>query len=270
MSVNAIYQHFSDQVADAGTAIVQSGTEDTAYPVANLYDFNPAKPAKLTTTTGAWRWDFGAAQRIDLVAIIHHNLTAGLEVRIQGNATDAWGAPTFNQAITIPAYFGDGFPVNPWLDLTDKAAYSTSGFRYWRLVVVGTNGAPIAIGEVWLGALKRSLSPNLDWGLKRQTERATVEHSTDFKVVNVYDLAVTVRRIAGSIEGSTDVQATAIHDWWRDTRGRVRPFLLMPNGDENDAWLVRWGQTMNERLFDTLDRNPATMEFEELGRGMVL
>ena len=66
----------------------------------NIYDGNPAKPAKLTTTTGAWRWDFGGAKQLDVAAIIHHNLTAGLNVRIQGNATDAWGAPSLDQATT--------------------------------------------------------------------------------------------------------------------------------------------------------------------------
>src|SRR5438552_2828835 len=100
---NLIYQVPTDNLAATGTLTVQSGTEDTAYPKANIYDGNPAKPAKLTTTTGAWRWDFGSAKQLDIVAVIHHNLTAGLNVRIQGNATDAWGAPSLDQAFTIPA-----------------------------------------------------------------------------------------------------------------------------------------------------------------------
>lgn len=269
MAVNVIYQLNSDQVADSGSLTVQSGTEDAAYPKANLYDSNPAKPAKLTTTTGAWRWDFGVAQRIDLVALIHHNLTAGLEVRIQGNAADAWGAPTFNQVITIPAYLGDGYPSNPWLDLTGLAAYSTGGFRYWRLVVVGTNAAAIAIGEVWLGALKRSLTPNIDWGARQPFERKTVEHRTDFGVSNIYDLGVTIRNMQGQLD-TTDAQAALIQAWWRDTRGRVRPFLLVPNGDVNDAWLVRWTKNQIEPTLNNIDRNVFQMEFEEVGRGLLL
>src|SRR4051812_22337747 len=113
---NFIYQKPTDNVADAGVVAVNTGAADATYPASYLTDKNPARPAKLTGTTGSWVWTFAAPQRLDLVALIHHNLTAGLDVKIQGNATNVWGAPTLSQAITIPAYRGD-FPTNPWLDL---------------------------------------------------------------------------------------------------------------------------------------------------------
>lgn len=268
MSVNVIYQKLTDQVADNAASVIAT-TEDAAYPAANLYDFKPAKPAKLTGTTGNWVWDFTIAQRVDLIALIHHNLTAGLDVRIQGNATNSWGAPTLTTAITIPAYRDDGYPVNPWRDLTGVAGYSTSGFRYWRLVVVGTNAAAIAIGEVWLGSTKRTLDPNVDWGVHRIHERKMVEHETDFGVVSAYDLGVTVRKLTGNLD-TTDAQRDLVLAWWESTHGRVYPFLLIPNGDENEAWLVRWGRSMHDTTFDLIDRNTIPLEFQEVGRGLVL
>jgi hypothetical protein len=269
MPVNTIYSHASDDVAPNATITVNTGTEDPAYPKANLVDFVPAKPGKLTTTTGSWVFDFGSAQRVDIVALIHHNLTPGLEVRIQGNASDSWGSPTFNQPITIPTYREDGFPVNPWLDLTGLSGYGTGGFRYWRVVVVGVNGAAVAIGEVLLIKLKRSLDPNINWGERRQEDRKLVEHRTDFGVSTIYDLGVTVRELNGDVDAS-DTQKAAIQSWWRDTKGRSRPFLLVPDGLVNDAWMVRWKDTKLDVQLQFLDRNPIQLGFEEVSRGLVL
>jgi len=267
MPVNAVYQHYSDNVTP--NASIVATTEDSAYPAENIANLNPAKPAKLTGTTGNWVFDFTSAQRVDLVAIIHHNLTAGLEVRIQGNATDSWSSPTFNQQITIPAYKEDGYPTNPWLDLRALSGYSASGFRFWRLVVVGTNGAAVAIGEFVMGSLFRSLDPNIDWGVKVREDRRVVEHTTDYGVSNIYELGVTVRGFQGSLD-SPDTQADALDAWWRDTRGRVRPFLLVPDGTVNDAWFVRWASTQKEITRQFIDRNTIPVEFAEVGRGLTL
>ena len=266
---NLQYQHFSDNKAPNATVTVNTGTEDAGYPAANIKDRNPAKPAKLTTTTGSWVFAFGSAQRVDIAAIIMHNLTAGLEVRIQGNATSSWGAPTFNQAFTIPAYRDDGFPVNPWLDLTGLSGYSASGFQFWRIVVVGVNAAAVAIGEVWLGALKRTLTPNISWGERQQEQRTLVEHSTDFGVDTIFDLGVTRRNLEGDID-APDSTRDSLRIWWRDSRGRANAFLIMPDGAVNDAWMVRWANPDQEVQFDFFDRNTVNLAFQEVSRGLVL
>jgi hypothetical protein len=267
MPINAIYQYATDNVAGLGTLVAT--TADGAYPVANLVDLNPAKPAKLTGTTGNVRWDFAAAQRIDLAAIIHHNLTAGLNVRLQGNATDVWSAPTLDAAFTIPAYREDGYPSNPWIDLTLAAGYTATGFRYWRLVVVAANGANVAIGDVWLGMTKRTLTPNISWGETQTEERALIEHLTDFKVATIYDLGVTVRGLTGELDW-TDSNRAIYDAWWRSCRGRVRPFLLIPNGTVNDAWLARFVEPEKAITLEFLDRNRIPVAVRELGRGLVL
>lgn len=266
---NLQYQHYSDNVAPNATVTVNTGTEDTSYPAANIKDRNPAKPAKLTTTTGSWVFAFGLAQRVDIVSIIMHNITAGLEVRIQGNATNSWGAPTFNQVITIPAYRDDGFPVNPFLDLTGLSGYTTSGFLFWRVVVVGVNAAAIAIGDVWLGKLKRTLSPNINWGENQKEDRKLIEHSTDHGVDTIYDLGVTRRSIQGETD-TTDATRDAIRTWWRDARGRAQAFLIIPDPAVNDAWLVRWAEPDQNVRLDLTDRNTISLQFLEVSRGLVL
>lgn len=259
----------TDNVAPAATLSIQSGSGDATYPPANLVNLNPAKPSKLTTTTGAWVFDFGSARRIDVAAIIHHNLTAGLNVRLQGNATNAWGGPTLDAPFTIPAYFDDGFPTNPWIDLTGVAGYSVSGFQYWRLVVVGVNAAAVAIGEVWLGSTKRVLSPNIIWGERANEKRPLVENRTSYGVSQIYDIGTTIRKFTGQID-TTDAGRDTLRSWWRDTRGRFYPFLLVPDLDNNDALYVRWSTEDLERVLQFLNRNTLTLEFEEVSRGLPL
>lgn len=264
-----VYSHFSDNVAPEATITVQSGTLASGYTAEAVADRNPAKPSILVETTGAWQFSFGSAQRVDAVFLPMHNLDAGLEVRIQGNAAAAWGAPSLNQAITIPTYREDGFPVGSWLDLTDKAGYLVGGYQHWRLVVVGVNSAPVAIGEFGLVRVKRVMDPNISWGVMDSEDRKIVEHQTDYGVATIYDLGVTKRRLTGDVD-ATDASRTAIRSWWRDARGRSNPFYIAPDGTVNDAMMVRFVDTKLDVQLVQVDRNTIQLGFEELSRGLVL
>lgn len=263
---NLLFQKPTDNIAAAGTVAVTSGTEDTAYPAANLVDLNPAKPAKLTTTTGAWRWDFGSAVNVDFVAIIHHNLDAGLNVRIQGNAADAWGAPTIDQAITIPTYRSDEFPVNPFKDLTGIAPRS---FRYWRLVIVGVNSAAVQIGEVWISATKRTLAVNIRWNYEENDDQPLIEHLTDFHVRTVYTYGVSIRRFVAQLT-TTNAGALEIYDWWRSCRGRAHPMLIALDADVNDCMMARFNMSFLKSNREFTDYNPIDLDLLEVSRGLVL
>lgn len=265
----ALYAKWSDNVAPNATGVaVNSGTEDPDYPAANLNNQVLALPAKLSTTTGAWVFTFSGLQRVDLVAIPHHNLAAGLEVRIQGNATDNWGAPSLNTTITIPAYRGDGFPPGAWKDLTGVAGYTTAGYQYWRLVVVGVNTANVAVAELYLVARKRTLNPNVNWGVRFSESRPIIENRSDYGVSTIYDLGVTFRKLAGEVDtsdaGRADIQAL-----FQDCRGRARQFLFIPDEDLNDAWVVRWTSDLDPTL-NQIDRNTIPLAFDEVSRGLVL
>lgn len=267
MSVNAIYQHYSDNVAPLAT--ITGSAEDSTYPPSYLANLNPAKPAKLTTTTGWFKFNFGADQRIDILGIIHHNLDEGLEVRLQGNATDSWVSPTVNELVPVPAYREDGYPLNLFLDVTLATNYSTGGLPWWRVLFVTANGEHIAIGEIWLGQTKRTLSPNISWGAVLTEERKIVEKSTDFGVTNIYDLGVTVRKVKGDLD-SDDAQASAFWSWVRDARFRVRAFLVLINPETDDPMLVRFLKPTQEVAQVVTDRNTIQIELLELGRGLVL
>lgn len=263
----AIYTHYEDNVAPNATVTVNTGTEDPDYPAANLVDLNPAKPAQLTTTTGSWVFDWGAAQRVDWVLLPMHNLTAGLEVRIQMNATSSWGSPTVNEQITIPAYLGD-HPVGSWLDLTNKTGYTTSGLRYLRLVVVGVNAAVVKVGELCIYNVKRTLNPNVSWGAQMPSDRLSTVNTTDAGVELVYDQGVTVQSFRGDLD-TTDAGLAAVRAWWHSCRGRVRPFGLVPDEDVNEAWMAKWAGGIDPTLVIN-NRNTIPIQLKEASRGLAL
>lgn len=264
----AVYGHYNENVAPSATVTVQSGTEDPDYLAANLVDLNPSKPAQLTTTTGAWLFDWGAAQRVDWVLLPMHNLTAGLEVRVQMNATDSWGAPSLNTTIVIPTYREDGLPVGSWRDLTGVGGYLVGGYRYLRLVVVGANAAAVKVGEFLIFSQKRTLNPNVSWGAQEPEQRLAQVNQTDAGVKMMYDLGTTLRTFRGELD-TTDAGLAAVRSWWRASRGPVFPFGFVFDEDVNDAVMARWGGTIDPTRAIN-DRNTMPIAIEELSRGLVL
>lgn len=265
---NAIYCRPTDIVTASAT--MTGSAEDATYPATYTGDLNPAKPGKLTTTTGWFKYAYGSAQRVDLVALIHHNLTAGLEVRIQSSTLSDFSVLAVNELIVIPTYHEDGFPVCPFLDLTSKSGYLVGGHRYWRINVVGVNAAAVAIGEVVLVSTKRSLSENISWGAVEEEEHPLIEHRSDHGVSTVYSLGTKWRTISGEID-ATDAGAASLLSLKRDARGRARAFLFVLDPAVNDAWFVRMVNPKLPRQSVTIDRSIVqSFALEEVSRGLPL
>lgn len=262
---SAVYGKPSDNVAGNATITAQSGTVDTDYPLSNLVDDNPAKPGKLTTTTGRIMFDFGSAQTIQLIALIHTNLTAGLTVKIQANATDSWATPSVDLAITIPTVPDDDYPLNPWLDLSG-AAYS---YRYWAIYISGTNASPVAIGEVWMQATKRSFTRNILWGCQEMEVHPAVEHATTYGVSTVYSLGPRMRAVRGSVRANQTAAAELLA-LERDAQHRGLPFLFILDPAVNDALYVRWASPPFLKTNVFLQTRPIDVAFEEVSRGLYL
>jgi len=233
-----LYQHGDDNVAPNATWTVESGTEDTDYPAAYIADEIFTKPAKLTTTTGAWQANFGASrQRVDLVALGVHNISAGATVKVQGNDSPVWTTPTLDTTLTIAAADSDGRVCHAWKDLTGVTGYTTAGFYYWRIAVTASNTSLVNVGEVWLGKLKRTMDRNYRWEYETSETRRTVEHVTQYGMRTVYDLLVRQRQFIATVRAS-DTGLSAIREWHRSAKGSVRPVLFMPDATVNDAWWV--------------------------------
>jgi hypothetical protein len=234
----AIFAHGLTNLASAVTPAIGGGSENADFPRANLGDLNPANPFKFTTDTGALVYDFTSPQAVQLVALIHHNLSAGLNVRWQGNATDSWGAPSLDQAFAIGAASVDNYRPNAWLDLS---ALSHT-FRFWRLVVVDPNAAAIVLGDLWFSTPKRSFVHNYsvpyDLADVRPARRALV---TRGGVRFTYPGAGRQRALDSQVMTS-EAGLEALRDWHRSTNGGDRPSLFIPDPDASvrDAWLGTW------------------------------
>jgi hypothetical protein len=236
MSTTVLLQYPDDNVAPSAATIgVNSGTEDSDYPAAYLADGRPGRPAKLTTTSGSWVFAFAAAQRIDLIALGAHNLTAAT---LEGNSTNAWSAPAFSAALTIPARTADGHSVNAWRDLTAVSGYAVGGFAYWRLVVSGS--APCAVGEVWLGSQVRVAEHNYRWGFTRAETHPSLMHLTEALVPHAYAIGSRQRRLQVEFQAS-ESGATQLIEWARALRGSALGGLCIPDSTTNDAWWIHQG-----------------------------
>jgi hypothetical protein len=249
--VNAIYQHRSDNVARATAAItVGTGTAPSGYGPTLLVDENPARVAKITAGTAAWVFDFGTAQRVDLAALIHHNFDTGGDVRLQGNATNSWGAPTFSAAFVIPTWQAAGtptrWPVNPWMDVSAQSGYSAGGFRYWRVVITG-NSQNVELGQVWLSPTIRRLTVNMESGQEEARNRGLVRNTTSFDVDTIYPRHNPRWSTVFALPTVDQTLRTALQQQWDDVGGQTYPWLLVPNGDMNACYLVRWSMP-EERL----------------------
>jgi hypothetical protein len=202
------------------------------------------------------------------VAIVHHNIDAGLNVRWQGNATNAWGAPSIDQAITIPTYEQGSprWPINPWLDLTGITPRS---FRFWRLNFPVLNSVPIQLGQLWIGSTKRSLTHNYSWGFQIGTEQRVIEHETDYGVSTIYSLGSKIWDFTATLRTS-DAGMVSVVDWFDACNGRALPTLIVRDPAVNEARLVRWNTTRRQVQYDFKNDNVFQAAWREVSRGLVL
>lgn len=237
------YARYDDDLCIASPPTVTASAADSDYPVANLISENAGKPAKLTTTTGNWVLDFGAAVVPVMGILAFHYIDAGLEVRIQGNAADSWASPSYNQTITIPAKRKDGPSTQKWTNNAVLTIAGSPSYRYWRLVVVGTNSQVIAVGRFLLLSAIRTIGFLLDSGINQSDDAGEIVQITELGVETFYVLGGPRRGVSG-VCMATDTAASgitnaddfrALHE---TSEGRAHPFVLIPFGTE--PWLVRF------------------------------
>ena len=260
-----LYQHPADLAE--GTWTVETGVEDSEYPAAGLGTVDLTRPAKLTGMSGAWVFDAGSADPLALVAIPHHNLDEGLDVRWQMHTVlGDWANAPEDRAIVVPASSEDGYGAGLLLLLTDVE----TSYRYRRLVIGEANSAPPAIGLVWQGRTSRTLSLSQSPGLGVIPERPIVAHRTEGRAVLVYDVGVTVRALQGSVTDAP-AGAAAVHAWWLAARGRARPFVIALDDEvEAAVWLARFAAPALARQWPQPPYRVLELALEDVSRGLVL
>jgi hypothetical protein len=262
---NAWYSRWSDNVLRKVTPTMPVGALlSSNFPLTHLVDEAPASLCRLSGTTCRFVWDKGIATKIDWALIGQHNLDAGLSgVLFQGHTSDAWTSPALSAAFTIPGADADGFRINPRLDLT---GISSRTFRYWSMTVSVANSSALSFGEIMAFGTKRVQTPNVSWEVETQEERAVVHMATKAGAGGAYDEGVWQRELTGEVDCS-DAEAAELRTWYRDARGTARIFAYVPDGDVNDAWIVKFGMPLRRR-WSFLDRNIFPFRLVEAARGI--
>lgn len=248
---------------------VNVGTADAEYPAAYLIDEQPERPAKLIETSGAWVADIGVANAPEIAAVIHHNFTAGSNVRLQGHSSNAWGAPAVDLPFTVPARYPDLFTANLWLDLkTLIPVAATRTLRYWRLVQLSVNTAPLAAGEWVLYSAKRDFGVrDIQWGSDRSWKRPVIKHDTELMNRRKFDLGTTLRTMSFTVQPDATYLAE-LDAWFRSAQGAYRPFLVVPANTDVDPWFVEFEDDDVSYARQHPNFYPARVKLREVGRGL--
>lgn len=184
-------------IPGAPSAITSSTAVDADYPLANLHDGDPTSPTRWTTAAAARIvWDLGGGSpsvTIEGLLVVVHTLYEGQTLTVQGNATNAWGAPAFSQAITIGAYQG-GLPNNVLVDLR-ATTLATLGYRYVSLLLPDHVTGGHAIGEVCWISRWTAPSVSAGWPVQRSDVRRISVNATSYGVAHVIDRGVRQRRL---------------------------------------------------------------------------
>jgi len=124
--------------------VITSSTSATGYPAANaaLNDHVRVwRPGSLATGR-MWKADFGTAKTVNFAFVPRfHNLQTGASLRIEGNATDDWGAATVIEYLAVTA---------------GKAAckkFTGGSLRWWRWAITDETNPDgyIEIPLFWMG-----------------------------------------------------------------------------------------------------------------------
>lgn len=271
ISAVAIHTRPSDNVAPNATITIETGTDplDDNYGPEVLVDLNPAKMAKILSTTGAWLFDFTTAQRIDFAAFIHSTFATTAVVRLQGNATNSWGAPSFNVVIPVQAWLGSGttrWPRNQWLDLTDQPGYTTTGYRYWRLLITG-NDQNIWLGQVVFSPTIRRMDQDVRWDYVRAKRKRSIVNETAFGSKTIYARGTTQYMLQADQRMDEDLFEDQEEHFF-DADGVALPWILVPDETGPDVHFVRFTEDLYSTTHHFFEVHDRKITVEELSRGL--
>jgi hypothetical protein len=242
--------------------VFTGSAEDSDYPASNWNDNNPAKPGKLTTTSGWWEFDMLAAVPVAAFALVYHNLSSGLSgVSLQANSSSSWGSPPVDLSITIPAWTEDGWSVSPWIAVNET-------YRFWRLNVSGTNAYPLSVGRpVFLSAL-RDFGRDVRWGSAiEEVDQPIIEMATEGGANNIANIFSPQRTLSGEFD-LIDSELSQFSTLYRAVANRAKPWLLIPDASGAEAWMVRFADTKRSRTLDTINHHVLPFRVQELSRGL--
>ena len=161
-------------------AVLTVNSENINYPISNILNTSIKRLSQTIagTTTMTIVFDAGAAVTVNSINIAAHNISSGVTtLDFQGNATDAWGAPSVDEDLT-----------GLWNTGIISSQFTGGSYRYWRLNIIdaGNTDTFISLGRVsGCDALTSpALSPDVSRSYKSDTEKVRSNAGNSFG--NIY------------------------------------------------------------------------------------
>lgn len=133
---------FRTNLIDASGVIFTPTSEVSTLPASNLAHEFRKKVWRTGATSATERVviDLGSAQTVTSIILLDHTLTfADSNILLEGNATDAWGGPSFSRTLT-------------WASGTIGETFLGQTLRYWRLSFTKSSATESRdIGRLYLG-----------------------------------------------------------------------------------------------------------------------
>lgn len=233
-----------------GTVTETSAADtDSDHDLAWLVDARPGFPLRLNGPDGVIRITNPTGD-VDIVAICHHLLPAGLSVPISGDLTGS---------LVIPAYPSNSVPYNAWTRVSAEGSPSAID----TLILTIAQGSPaddVLIGEVIAGS-----AIVLDPSLKRDTTRLGVRRylnargGNDLSGIPPYSERARSRPVSGS-QYYDEATVAALVDAFDSQDAYAYPvpcLLILDSDDPTDARLV----TMEEPIITPPGPSGSAVEF---------
>lgn len=251
-----------------GGGAVITGSNETGNGQARKVTLDPPAEQWNTGTgndTAEWlKWDLGSAKLITMLNISGANWSAAAEVRWQGNATDSWGSPTYNQLLTL-ATDADGNV------LPRHTHFLSETFRWWRLYIDDAANAEnrIKISSALGGQyyeFERGMTRGARWTLK---DPSTIKHLPgSVEEIQAADRLKKYRQARIDFKRITTSEHKKFEAIFSKI-GNSRPCVLALDPTNNPTEMTAFCYLMSDidLVWDMYNRHDAlTMTFEEKTR----
>lgn len=221
--------------AKTATITGSSTTPVAGLEWARVQDAQPSVRARVAATSAALVFDLGAAQSIEVAALISTSIPAAGTCRVRGHTADSWaGATDYDSGVlstvTDPAYNGNIVHV----------LSSAVSKRYWRFDIASASN-PIDVGMAILGPLfqpSRNFSFGFQRGRKDLGERRRNEDTGSHFTID--GPKPRVRQF--TYQGLTDTEARSYLDAMERVAGAANDVLFIEN--PNASAIVRSAESI--------------------------
>lgn len=205
-------------------ATLTPSSEDTAYPVENVYDVIAANVFRCTSKTSLTLLvDLGSAVEADTIALVNHNLTqAGVATLYAGNV---------NPPVTLVASINYR-QHDAWKSFTLQSA------RYWLLTLTDSNPDYLQLGQLLIG--RRTAMPvgRRMGGYKPAKMRGLITEETIAGVIHSYLLYERMQfNPIFRVKNQTELDVLSFLDAL--AFGNIKPWLWIPDESGTACYYVR-------------------------------